>query len=446
MNGNTFRLAGMHIMTKETRHWMWVSLFWSESPDADFGADRPDFIREGLDPVFSNYKMCVVAAYEEGDPDVGQWFSSTPSLADALRASTSQGAPTWCSNPYVEEGRGNARTNCMGCHQHGGSTVGFDLTGDGVPEPFDLDAVISDEAHFPSNGRRQIRQVFPGDYTWSINRVDDISHVIRSEVEHFDFIDRDSVPTRARRIADLTGDPTAGGNTFSMNCTRCHGTDGRGTSRAPSLYDRVPMRDDVSILTTLIGGRGMMPAWGTMFDDNTLANILAFLRATFDTPATPSSPVVGDVVMTEIMYDPQAVDDSVGEWVELHNATTHPLLLDGCTISDDERSADLSGLTIAARGYVTIARSTSAGFTPDATFTLDLNNTGDRLTVRCAAGDIDVVDYTTGFPRAFGASLSLDPTSTDATANDSGAAWCWGATAFGAGDLGTPGAANPPCM
>src|SRR4030095_14742171 len=58
-NGTSFRLSGLHIITKELRHWVWITLFWSDEPDSDFGADRPDFIRD-LGGPWAHYKMCVV--------------------------------------------------------------------------------------------------------------------------------------------------------------------------------------------------------------------------------------------------------------------------------------------------------------------------------------------------------------------------------------------------
>jgi hypothetical protein len=66
------------------------------------------------------------------------------------------------------------------------------------------------------------------------------------------------------------------------------------------------------------------------------------------------------------------------------------------------------------------------------------------LTITCGGTVIDVVDYTS-FPRAFGASLSLDPSSQSHTANDEGVNWCWATSELGTGDLGTPGAPNPAC-
>jgi mono/diheme cytochrome c family protein len=285
-NGDTYRLAGLHLMTTELRHWQWITLFWSDAPESDFGADRPGDFLDGLDPVWGNYKMCVVTWYQEGDPDpAGRYEEDHPSLAAALRAvGAVEGAPTWCSNPYVEHGRNNARTNCIGCHQHGGATVAHDFDMDGVADAFDLDRVIDDETLYPMTGRTELREAFVADYLYSFNRVDDFSGMIRREVEYFDRADLDAVRPRIEAIQMLTGVPADGEAIFGETCYRCHGADGTGTERAPSLYERVPMRDDESILRTLIQGKGGMPAWGEDFDDQQLAGILAYLRETFGAP------------------------------------------------------------------------------------------------------------------------------------------------------------------
>jgi mono/diheme cytochrome c family protein len=297
---------------------------------------------------------------------------------------------------------------------------------------------------FPDTGRRQIRQVFPSDYLWAFNRVDDLSQVIRSEVDHFDFVDRDGVPARAGRVLMLIGDPTSGQTIFADRCTRCHGVEGLGSVSAPNLFERVPMRDDLSIAVTIIGGRDPMPAWGETLDDQQLADVVRFLRNNFDAPTTSTPEAAGDLVLTEIMANPEAVDDTVGEWIELYNPTDSSLELTGCTLSDDSSSSMLDGVSVPAGGYVTFARSSDAGFMPNGLITNALDNAGDVLTITCGGTVIDVVDYTS-FPRAFGASLSLDPSSQSHTANDEGVNWCWATSELGTGDLGTPGAPNPAC-
>ena len=167
--GEVFRMPGMHIMTKELDHWLWITLWWSPDPDSDFGADRPDAIA-GL---WRNYKMCVTAGYVEGDPDPRGGFAG--SLGDSLAAISAArglGAPSWCSNPYIELGDYNAGTNCIGCHQHGGTDL--------LPE-----AILSDQPHF---GSTRVRNNFFTDYTWAIKggRGEDLSSIIQAELDYWD--------------------------------------------------------------------------------------------------------------------------------------------------------------------------------------------------------------------------------------------------------------------
>ena len=168
-NGNVFRMPALHIMTKELDHWIWITLWWSPQPDTDFGADRPAAIAS-LPGPWKNYKMCVASSYLEGDPDPrgGQ----TGSLGDALEAvGGGVGAPTWCSNPYLELGHGNAQTNCIGCHQHGGTTL--------TPE------VILEQAH---HGATRTRNNFFTDYLWAIKggQGEDLSSLVQAEVDYWD--------------------------------------------------------------------------------------------------------------------------------------------------------------------------------------------------------------------------------------------------------------------
>lgn len=53
-----------------------------------------------------------------------------------------------------------------------------------------------------------------------------------------------------------------------------------------------------------------------------------------DTGAEPQPPALGDVLVTEFLADAAAVDDSVGEWVELTNLSDETVDLGGTTLSD----------------------------------------------------------------------------------------------------------------
>lgn len=140
-----YSLVGLHLMTKELRHWVWVTVWWSPN-DNDFGEDRPEEITK-LGAPWNHYKMCVVTDFDEKDPDPRGGYGNS-SLGDALAAV--HGQNTWCSNPFLEKGAHNAQTNCIGCHQHAGDTK-------------TLDAVLN----FPEAGRSLVRQSFPADYSWS---------------------------------------------------------------------------------------------------------------------------------------------------------------------------------------------------------------------------------------------------------------------------------------
>lgn len=172
-NGNRYRLAGLHIMTKELDHWWWISLWWSDTPDSDFGADRPDDIA-ALPGPWRNYKMCAVSMFDERDPDpTGGFATSAPSLGAALATMHGGvGAPSWCSNPYLEEGPGNMTTNCIGCHQHGGTALTSEL-------------IVNSPDEFPAHGRTLLRNNFPHDYSWALTAGDRIGLELQRIVNYF---------------------------------------------------------------------------------------------------------------------------------------------------------------------------------------------------------------------------------------------------------------------
>ena len=61
------------------------------------------------------------------------------------------------------------------------------------------------------------------------------------------------------------------------------------------------------------------------------------------------------------------------------------------------------------------------------------------------AYDDVVLDAITYSGSNTGASTALEPRLTNPTDNDNEAYWCEGQDAYGDGDLGTPGLANPQC-
>ena len=165
--GARFRMPALHIMSKELDHWAWITLWYSPQPDDDFGADRPSSIAA----PWRNYKMCVATDYVERDPDPRGGHGG--SLGDGLAAvHGGVGAPTWCSNPYLEQGKGNAGTNCIGCHQHGGTALS--------PEQ-----ILANEPH---RGVTRTRNNFFTDYLWVVKGGggEDLSSRVQAEIEFWE--------------------------------------------------------------------------------------------------------------------------------------------------------------------------------------------------------------------------------------------------------------------
>ena len=170
-------------------------------------------------------------------------------------------------------------------------------------------------------------------------------------------------------------------------------------------------------------------------------------------PAVP--PAIGDLVITEVMPKPTAVSTAVGEWFEIEAMTDVDLNGVGLDRANDSLAPEVLAspdcIHMAAGGYAVFARSDDAtvngGLSALATFSFSLNPTGDA-DVQVVYGD-EVIDQVTWTSSTAGASLQLDPGSTDAASNDDPANFCNGTQAYdtvGADrDLGTPGAINTAC-
>ncbi len=171
--------------------------------------------------------------------------------------------------------------------------------------------------------------------------------------------------------------------------------------------------------------------------------VLSIVLACFFAPSVQAANI-NDLLITEIMANPDAVSDGNGEWFELFNPTNESIDLSGITLSDDTGnstvlSADAS-LLVNPGSYFVLARNgdsaSNGGFEADYVYSnFALRNSSDQIVFSNDSGELLRFDYGSGFvPR--GSSMELID-SVMLLEN-----FAQSATAYGLGDLGTPGAAG----
>lgn len=164
-------------------------------------------------------------------------------------------------------------------------------------------------------------------------------------------------------------------------------------------------------------------------------------------PSTTVSTYAGQIIINEVMADPDAVTDANGEWLEVHNTGAAAVNLQGWTLAsnNDASQTIATSVSVPAGGYVVLARngtySTNGGVNEHYTYAIiNLANTSDWVALRDGGGaSVDSVAWATAMPVGSSRGVS-DPTVANLDAK--GSNWHTSTTAFGAGDEGTPGARN----
>jgi len=157
----------------------------------------------------------------------------------------------------------------------------------------------------------------------------------------------------------------------------------------------------------------------------------------------------GQLIINEIMQNPDSVSDANGEWFEIYNPNLFTVNLIGWTIKDldnDEHTID-SSLMVPADGFVVLGRnkdfSTNGGVVVNDEYSgITLGNTSDELIIYSPDSTFsDTVIWDDGetFPDPTGASMALIDATFD---NNMGLNWIESIVEFGDGDRGTPGFAN----
>ena len=158
----------------------------------------------------------------------------------------------------------------------------------------------------------------------------------------------------------------------------------------------------------------------------------------------------GALVINEVMANPDASSDELGEWVELYNPGSEAVDLEGWKLRDGGAVGHtITNLVVPPDGYVVLGRSAdqnvNGGAPVDQAFgdALTLANGGDTVVLENDAGEvIDQIAYLPSAPWPLdtaGISLELSAPSLD---NALGQSWQHAVLTYGDGDLGTPGGPN----
>ncbi|MCB9569286.1 MAG: cytochrome c [Myxococcales bacterium] len=87
----------------------------------------------------------------------------------------------------------------------------------------------------------------------------------------------------ADKILALSGNSANGGTVYTAQCAVCHMADGTGNADAnyPSLVEHAMHESDMDIVEVILEGEGAMPEFRSKLSDQEIADLLAYIRATF---------------------------------------------------------------------------------------------------------------------------------------------------------------------
>ncbi len=157
-------------------------------------------------------------------------------------------------------------------------------------------------------------------------------------------------------------------------------------------------------------------------------------------------PGAGDLQIVEVMVDPSAVADALGEWVEIVNLSGSLLNLTSCFIVTSSGGSLLNAPSGFGAGQLAVLANNSTpglngGLTQvDITYApaASFNNNGGEISIGCgilsAENVIDTFQYVGSTP---GVSIQIDSSGTQCDTPVG--------NTYGDGDTGTPGAPNPGC-
>ncbi len=149
----------------------------------------------------------------------------------------------------------------------------------------------------------------------------------------------------------------------------------------------------------------------------------------------------GDLVVSELLANPAAVSDTVGEWLELYNATATSLDINGLVLRDNGSNSHTiaapTALLIDPGAYLVLGRNgdsaANGGYIPDYVYQdFTLSNGSDSIVLEWNQQTIFELSYTStdGFGES-GVSMQLNSLEEMITASSyspgrtTGAVWRW---------------------
>lgn len=166
----------------------------------------------------------------------------------------------------------------------------------------------------------------------------------------------------------------------------------------------------------------------------------------------------GNLVVTEIMSNPEGFTDLQGEWFEVLNVSNEVLDLEGLWLVDDGtdfHSVESGGPLFIQPGERFVFGSngdfqTNGGVNVNYAYDsvqFAMSNGFDEVVLSSQGVEVDRVAYDDGlsFPDLAGYSMNLESFIFDAASNDLGSNWCPSSFNYGGANFGTPGQENDAC-
>ena len=163
----------------------------------------------------------------------------------------------------------------------------------------------------------------------------------------------------------------------------------------------------------------------------------------------------GNILITEIMYDPSALVDTEGEWFEIYNNTASSVNLKNLVLQSDDGSHIINEKILLPSGESFVLVKTDNAFDGISYVysNLTLSNTNDYISLYTYGTDgtdgilLATVNYDegNGFPSGAGKSICLSAGLYNFTDAQSGTSWCLSTETYNTGDYGSPGQINLFC-